>query len=321
MNEIVIKFDEFALKFENDRFLNPVELIDHCRGKQGKDVYFKLEQESHCLRTMGVYDILDNYDFKSVNIWTFNAIERHERYRIETGFWSMWFSYMAQHPIEITKWTGDKLFSCFFGRPSAARLGLISHLMSHKERCFMRLLFQNDTEDARLRWELTKLFSWDVEAAKNILQNLKQIETSTDNAYSPQTGLYDFYNPIHKLYNDTLIDIVSEATLLGDSFYPTEKVARVIRHKRPFIAMTNKNYLAYLKQIGFRTFYEFWDESYDVFEGKERYFKILELINNLLKLSGSELDSMYSGMTEILEHNHNLLMSDSYKKQVEKIYA
>lgn len=313
--------EEFTLKFENDRFLNPVELIDHCREKQGQDVYFKLEQESHCLKTIGVYDILDNYDFKSVNIYTFNAIECHERYKIETDLWSMWLLKMSQHPIETTKWNGDKLFSCFFGRPSVSRLGLISHLMKHKERCLMRLLFQNGTEDDRLRWELTKLFSWDVEAATNILQNLEQIEISTDNAYNLQTGFYDFYNPIHRLYDDTLIDIVSEATLLGDSFYPTEKVARVIRHKRPFIAMTNKNYLAYLRQIGFRTFNEFWDESYDAFEGKERYFKILELIDNLLQLSGSELDRMYSGMTEILEHNHNLLMSDSFKKQVEKIYA
>ena len=309
----------FLLKFENDRFLNALDFVGHCKRNQGDDVYFLLNQESHCLKFNGVYDILEGYAFNSVNILTHNAIETHKNYWISTALWDIWFKNIKNYPGITKKWNGNKLFSCFFGRPTVSRLGLVGHLLEHREKCHMRLLFQNATEDDRSNWELNKLFSWDPEMALVIFQNLSQLKTSNDKAYILSTGVYDFYHPIHKLYDDTLIDIVSEATLFGDSFYPTEKVARVIRHKRPFIAMTNKNYLAYLRQIGFRTFYEFWDESYDVFEGKERYFKILELIENLLRLSESEIDDIYLGMTEILEHNYNMLMTNSYYKQVKKL--
>ena len=32
--------------------------------------------------------------------------------------------------------------------------------------------------------------------------------------------------------------------------------------------------MEYMRQMGFQTFYQFWDEDYDGYEGKERYVRI-----------------------------------------------
>jgi hypothetical protein len=68
--------------------------------------------------------------------------------------------------------------------------------------------------------------------------------------------------------------------------------------------------------MGFKTFYDFWDEDYDGYQGKERFSRILHLINDLSKKSIKELETMYWDMQYILDHNYNLLLTQQYKKQI-----
>ena len=68
--------------------------------------------------------------------------------------------------------------------------------------------------------------------------------------------------------------------------------------------------------MGFKTFYEFWDEDYDGFEGKEKYLRILKLIDSIAKKSILELLDMYNSMQYILEHNANLILTQTYNKHV-----
>ena len=109
-----------------------------------------------------------------------------------------------------------------------------------------------------------------------------------------------------------LIDIVSEPTCYGNAFYPTEKIARAILCKRPFIVMASKNYLLYLRQMGFKTFFDFWDEQYDMLDGRNRYLHILKLLDQIA--ATTDIHTMYSSMKNTLEHNFNLLMTQQFKK-------
>ncbi len=83
--------------------------------------------------------------------------------------------------------------------------------------------------------------------------------------------------------------------------------------------MASKDYIDYLLQMGFQTFYEFWSEDYDGYQGRERYMKILALIDELAKKSKKELEEMYQAMQPILDHNYNLLLTQSYNKTITKI--
>jgi hypothetical protein len=123
---------------------------------------------------------------------------------------------------------------------------------------------------------------------------------------------YDFSDPLTNFYQDILIDIVVESHVAGDTFYPTEKTVRPMWLKKPFIVFASKDYLEYLRQLGFKTFYNYWSEDYDGYEGRDRYVKILELIASLAKKSSAELEEMYQDMQLILEHNYNLLLTQSY---------
>ena len=71
-----------------------------------------------------------------------------------------------------------------------------------------------------------------------------------------------------------------------------------------------------MRQMGFQTFYQFWDEDYDGYEGKERYIRIQKLIDEIGKQTPEQLENMYRSMQPILEHNYNLLKTQSYIKTI-----
>ena len=83
--------------------------------------------------------------------------------------------------------------------------------------------------------------------------------------------------------------------------------------------MGSKNYLDYLHQMGFRTFSDFWPEDYDGFDGRDRYIKILELIDNLAQKPIVELEKMYWDMQYTLNHNYDLLLNQTYNTNITHI--
>ena len=80
--------------------------------------------------------------------------------------------------------------------------------------------------------------------------------------------------------------------------------------------MGSKNYLDYLHQMGFRTFSDFWSEEYDGYEGQERYIRILKLIDQLAQIPINKLEQMYWDMQYTLDHNYNLLLTQTYKREI-----
>ena len=119
------------------------------------------------------------------------------------------------------------------------------------------------------------------------------------------------------LYQNILIDIISEPNILGSAFFPTEKTVRAILMKKPFIIMGPVRSNAYLKQMGFQTFNRFWDENYDGYSGKNRYLEILQLIDNLS--IRADLEQIYQDMQSILEHNYQILTHQLFNKEIKKI--
>ena len=109
-------------------------------------------------------------------------------------------------------------------------------------------------------------------------------------------------------YNQIFIDVVCEKMITGQAFFPTEKTARPIASKTPFLVMAAPNYLKNLRKIGFKSFNKFWDESYDYQQGVQRVESIKAITDKLGKLSKTELDDLYHQMQPILQHNYDLYM-------------
>ena len=135
-----------------------------------------------------------------------------------------------------------------------------------------------------------------------------QVRTNFNYSYNFDGGITQ--------YTKILVDVVSETHVSGLTFYPTEKTARPMWLKKPFIMFASRDYLCYMRQMGFQTFYQFWDEDYDGYEGKERYVRIQKLIDEIGKQTNAQLENMYKSMQPILEHNYNLLKTQSYIKTI-----
>ena len=78
--------------------------------------------------------------------------------------------------------------------------------------------------------------------------------------------------------------------------------------KKPFMVFGSRDYLAYLRQMGFRTFHDFWDEGYGEDPDNCHVPAMIQNIQQLAKLSVAELEQMYIEMTPILEHNYSRLL-------------
>jgi hypothetical protein len=114
---------------------------------------------------------------------------------------------------------------------------------------------------------------------------------------------------IMSCYNDIFVDVVCEKMITGQTFFPTEKTARPLATKTPFLIMAAPNYIKNLRRLGFRSFGRFWDESYDYEQGVRRAESIQRIIDDLAKLGKQQLQDLYQEMTTTLEHNHQVYMS------------
>jgi hypothetical protein len=74
---------------------------------------------------------------------------------------------------------------------------------------------------------------------------------------------------------------------------------------QPFIVFGNPGTLQELQNIGFKTFNEFWDESYDSeLDFSKRLSKIITILKDLAKKSDEELLEITKKMLPILQHNY-----------------
>ena len=110
-------------------------------------------------------------------------------------------------------------------------------------------------------------------------------------------------------YNKFFLDIVCETWHEGKCFMPTEKIGRSLRSGTPFIVYGAQNFLSNLKQLNFKTFGDFWDESYDQYEGQERIARLKLLIDYFGNKNKDELYKLQEGVQSICDHNLKIYQS------------
>ena len=174
----------------------------------------------------------------------------------------------------------------------------------------------------------------------NLFNFLNESNILTNSYYSYNTVWVDTTLPTHYLEDDTFIkstpiwelsshfmkggyeyqsksfvNIVSETFFFNNSkfgdpngegvLYFSEKIFKSITMAQPFILLAKSNSLKKLKELGFKTFSDFWDESYDTEENDDiRFKKICNLINHINNFSLSECKDIYEKMIPILKHNY-----------------
>ena len=312
----------FEVGATSDRIWNYTDLINYLVKCQHKTANLVVTPEAICLKNLGLYQLLDQFEFKQVNIQTNNPLEQHHRYNIIFVKDYSWFNKFNVQDIDTTlhTWSKEKIFYCLFGRPTAGRLGLAGYLDSTYPSQTL-IHFSATLDDNNLiQFELDKLLQYRYQSIRdvgNILSKLPTLLSSPDR-YTAVNG-YDYADPLTQYYQHILVDIVVESHVAGKTFYVTEKTVRPMLLKKPFVVFASKDYLDYLHQMGFKTFCNYWDENYDGFDGRDRFIKILKLIDSIVAKPIHELKSMYDDMQSVLEHNYNLLLSQQFNKDITEI--
>ena len=276
-----------------------------------------IDNEGSDLEKLGLYRLLDNIcstfniNRSTITIQTRNQLESHCEYVIK--------KYPPLYIMEGQKFLKENptvpknlnnYFGIFIGRSSWQRLILASHLYnSYKDKLSITYHYDNKLDYHRAHMGLNEL------AVKISPGNAVELTSQLLNNLPIKNDVVDQYpilSPAHfaigKIYHEFFAEVVCETFCEGTTFYPTEKTWRPIMFLTPFMIQGPVNYLANLRQLGFKTFSNYWDESYDEDGGMDGIQCIQRNIDMLSKQSIDKLNLMYNDMLPLLTHNQQVFL-------------
>lgn len=130
----------------------------------------------------------------------------------------------------------------------------------------------------------------------------------------------DFDRAAQNFYHNSLISIITETNFDAEYLTATEKTWKPAKEKHPFIIVGVEGALRAMRNFGFQTFNEFWDESYD--DEKDpglRLHKIVEVCKYIGSWSDEKILDFKSKVKPIVEHNFTILSTNSAKTVADKI--
>ncbi|MBC8428575.1 hypothetical protein H8D04_01690 [bacterium] len=116
------------------------------------------------------------------------------------------------------------------------------------------------------------------------------------------------YHITEKSYFNVVTETHHEICQDNDGLHITEKTYKALI-SQPFIIVGQYGHLEKLREMGFQTYPELFDESYDLIENpKDRIEFILVEIERLCNMDKSELEKIYNSVVWKVEHNRKIMV-------------
>ena len=207
-----------------------------------------------------------------------------------------------------------KLYNALQKRPRAHRIWLFFGLFKYN--------LLNSGINTMNSFDYVKSFYEQKCITQQEFNNFKHLLPMLPEENPKQSSLNDFASSDCGLYltsinRDTSMkswfSLVSEASF-GDTentCFLSEKTFKPIICSQPFIIYGNKGSLQHLRNMGYKTFSPFIDETYDTLDTWNRYDAILKEISRLNAMSTDERLEWFKSMRHILEHNFNMIFHNS----------
>jgi hypothetical protein len=202
----------------------------------------------------------------------------------------------------------DKLFTCYNRRPRPHRIVMLSLLQQHAlidrgiVSCGPELL-----EDKRPLKDILEHI-----LQRSVVYNDIKFFTEISNN-SPDDLNLGVDNPainiVEEHYRHSFVSVINET--LTNSIFFSEKIYKPILIGHPFLLMGAPNQLAMLReQFRFKTFSQWWDESYDEIDDMHlRAKRIVDILVSLNSKTEQELIDIRKEMRPTLKYNQNLYNS------------
>jgi len=110
-------------------------------------------------------------------------------------------------------------------------------------------------------------------------------------------------------YCHLVLETFFDADGSGGAFL-TEKTFKPIRHGQPFVIFGTAHSLATLRRLGYKTYDQYIDNSYDtVTDNTERFIKLIDTVRNL---SNQDLHAWFEQLAEDARYNQELFVGSKY---------
>lgn len=126
------------------------------------------------------------------------------------------------------------------------------------------------------------------------------LDTANFSTFPMESSQFD----LESYFSNSLINIVSETFFFSPEIHITEKTFKPISFMQPFIMMGAAGSLQHVRDMGFKTFSNFWDETYDSINNDvKRYNKIVKLVEEISAWSAEEKINFSYAVKDIVEYN------------------
>lgn len=231
---------------------------------------------------------------------------------------------MAPEPDYDVEKVPEKLFLSWNRRYRPHRTAMVLALESHNlvDRSYISMGIV-DPENTNYR------FSHTVDLLRYLILDLSQ-ETADrftrklplvlDGETDTTEMCEDFTAKNRQFYQNSLVSLITETNFDLPELTLTEKSFKPFKEKHPFIIIGVPGALQALQDLGFQTFSEFWDESYDQIQDPSlRIGKISNVCKEIGNWNREQILDFRKRVKPILEHNYNNLKIQSKFAVIEKI--
>jgi hypothetical protein len=328
--------EPIAVEFDGDCWNNPAQFQQQLnQHPQGEPLMVDLRSEGPSLELLGITAVINDWlknrqqSPYTVHVlrWN-NPVEFVPYQRIQCNNLSHFFTMVRDYWQHTEPTLEQQLqykhpFGIFIGRLTMSRASILYNLMPGGTGAIEGQIFASLMQHVQP-------FPWKIS-----YQGRNNHETISD--WLPlhmQTNMFEWFNgsPIPSVdsksvrdqfitpvsYADTntsllqyydrfAVEIVCETYTRGNAFFPTEKTVRPLMAAKPILVYGPRYYLARLRGMGFRTYNEIWDESYDLYQGPERWHLMRKSMNALLECGRSAQHVVLSQAHEIALHNRRHL--------------
>lgn len=141
--------------------------------------------------------------------------------------------------------------------------------------------------------------------------------------FTPIVKSSHYYNFVERVlfdvYKNSWVSVITESSYFDyeHSVFISEKTFKPIACMQPFIIVGSKNSLKYLRDLGYKTFHPYIDETYDTLEDVDRIKAVSDAIKKIQAIKDKV--EWYNNIKEIVEHNYKIFTTIGVEKSIEHI--
>ena len=322
--------ETIVLEFSGDCWNNPTQFQTQLNQvPPGESVVLDMRSEGPSLQALGVCDVIDTWlrnrkqSPESVQLLRWSNPVEFVPYRLikcsnPSHFFFMSKNYWIDAEPVFDQNSNINLFGLFIGRMTHARAVILYQSCVTRKDIFVSKMaspgpypWQVNTQDEidldqLSEWLSTnrqyRMFEWyDRYPVPSVDQMAVRDQFTTPESYA------DTNRSLLNHYGRFAIEIVCETYTMGNTFFPTEKTIRPIMACKPVLVYGPRYFLARLRTMGFRTYSDLWDESYDFYQGPERWRMIQEVMQSISEKTPGEQQQLLAKAHAIALHNRQRL--------------